>query len=53
MVEGVDFVVVELGTFEEWIHSESFDNVPGSAVASRLRNPQSHWREIGNDVAGN
>ena len=45
-------MVVELGTFEGWIHSE-FDDVPGSAVASRLRNPQPDWREIGTDVAGN
>ena len=53
MVEGVEFVVVELGTFEERIHSEEFEDMPGSAVASRLRNPQLDWREIGTDVAGN
>lgn len=53
MVEGVEFVIVELGTFEEWIHSEEVDDMPGSAVASRLQNGPPDWREIGTDVAGN
>ena len=53
MVERLDYVVVGLDTSEEWIHSEEFEDMPGSAVASRLQRPQPDWREIGTDVAGN
>ena len=53
MVERFEFVVVGLDTSEEWIHSEEFEDMPGSAVASRWQRPQPDWREIGTDVAGN
>lgn len=53
MVEGAEFVIAGLGTSEEWIHSEEFEDMPDSAVASRLQTLQPGWREIGTDVAGN
>ena len=53
MVEGAGFVIVGLGTSEECIHFEEFEDMPDSAVASRFQRPQPDWREIGTDVAGN
>ena len=53
MVEGCEFVIAGLDTSEEWIHSEEFEDMPGSAVVSRLQRPQPDWRKIGTDVADN
>ncbi len=52
VVEGAESVGIGLGTSEEWIHSEEFEEMPGSAVASRWQIPQPEWRETGTDVAG-
>ena len=51
--EGAETVGIELGTSEEWIHSEEFEEMPESAVASRWHIPQPEWRETGADVADN
>ena len=51
VVEGAGPVCTGLGTSEEWIHSEEFEEMPGSAVASRWQTPQPNWRECGTDVA--
>ena len=53
LVEGAESVGIGLGTSEEWIHSEEFEEMPDSAVASRWQIPQPEWRETGTDVAGN
>ncbi len=52
LVEGTESVGIGLGTSEEWIHSEEFEETPDSAVARRWQIPQPEWRETGTGVAG-